>query len=338
MPITSQKQIAAAFWQYQWGQPPYGTAGDKIGVLQIVNGGSDTMWIRYGGKGIGQGEEHDWHGFITKPSALNDNKGHAFNTLKEHGMVGQGDAFKLEPGEYQIVPFAGGASWVGPSMGCGSYGEDCKVSPDGRGGGTGPSGPGQPNTLFEWTAPGVWDASLVDGFGMPVKVDVDGCGPPFSGSAHDCGGSDAEFYLQLEEAKCPNKIETATGNYVGCASMCACQNAAQGKETVAMCPGMTPVSTIVNQPHAPGGYCGCPQAGCVEWLRGLFQKDAAGKAYCDAVTQMTANSDGKRSVYCQAYDDNAGTKSYGNGVLKVTYCNKGFEWAGSQMNNASVIV
>jgi hypothetical protein len=76
-----------------------------------------------------------------------------------------------------------------------------------------------------------------------------------------------------------------------------------------------------------GGYCGCAQGECVQWLRNLFDTDAAGKTYCDAITSMAHGSDGKRSIYCQAYDDNAGTRSYGNGVLKVTLCNSGFEHA-----------
>eukprot|EP00927_Polykrikos_kofoidii_P082319 TRINITY_DN815_c0_g1_i1.p1 TRINITY_DN815_c0_g1~~TRINITY_DN815_c0_g1_i1.p1 ORF type:complete len:502 (+),score=39.35 TRINITY_DN815_c0_g1_i1:87-1592(+) len=340
VPITSQKNFAASHWQYQWGPAPYGTPGDQVGVLQIVNGGSETMWIRYAGKGIGPGQQHDWRPYITQPSALNGNKGHKWNALNSNGMVGQGDGFKLEPGEYQIVPFSSSACWAGATLGCGSNGENCKVSPNGRGGGTDASATGQPNTLFEWTAPGVWDASLVDGFGMPVKIEVDGCGPPFSGSTSDCGGSGAETYLQLEPSKCTNRIFTPGGQYVGCASMCACQNAAQQMhmDTSPMCPGMASVSSIVNQPYPPGGYCGCPQGECVQWLRGLFGRDAAGKCYCDSITDMTRGADGKRAVYCQAYDDEAGTRSYGNGVLKVVFCNKGFEWATSHMRNTSVVV
>ena len=66
------------------------------------------------------------------------------------------------------------------------------------------------------------------------------------------------------------------------------------------------------------------QGECVQWLRDLFARDAAGQKYCDAITSMARDSQGKRSVYCQAYDDNAGTRSYGNGVLKVTLCNDAF--------------
>merc|ERR1712039_1161122 len=225
-------------------------------------------------------------------------------------------------------------------MGCDAFGANCEVSPDGRGAGTGASPEGQPNTLFEWTAPGVWDASLVDGFGMPMKIEVDGCGAPFSGSKENCRGSDAQTWLQLDPARCPNKILTSAGRYVGCKSMCGCQNAAQEQheDRDAACPDMASVSTIANQPSAPGGYCGCPQGECVQWLRDLFNRDAAGKRYCDAITAMTAGSTGKRAVYCQAYDDNAGTRSYGNGVLKVTFCNKGFEYVQTSLNTTTVVV
>jgi len=340
VPLLSQKSLAASFWRYQWGPAPYGTSGDIAGVVQIVNGGSQTMWIRYDGNGIGVGEQYDWKKFVTRPSPLNGNNAHRWNGLNTHGMVGQGDGFKLEPGEFQIVPFSSTACWAGATLGCDAYGANCVVSPNGRGAGTDASPAGQPNTLFEWTAPGVWDASLVDGFGMPVKVEVDGCGFPGTGSKTDCRGSDAVTHLQLLPSKCPNKILNSVGKYVGCKSMCGCQNRAeeQHRDTDPKCPGMKSIPSIVNNPHAPGGYCGCPQKECVQFLRDLFKRDAAGTRYCDAITSMTAGSTGKRAVYCQAYDDEAGTRSYGNGVLKVTFCNKGFETVGAFSNSTEVIV
>jgi len=301
------------------------------------------MWIRYNGKDIGPGGGFDWKPYIIKASQLNGNKAHPWNQLNANGMVGQGHGFMLEPGEYQIVPFASSACWAGATLGCDEHGAHCAVSPDGRGAGTGAGPREQPNTLFEWSAPGVWDASLVDGFGMPARIEVDGCGAPGTGSAKDCGGSDAETYLQLDPEKCPNKILTSTGQYVGCKSMCGCQNSAEAlkRDTDPACPSMASVASIVNRPHAPGGYCGCPQSECVGSLRQLFHTDVAGKNYCDAITSMATDSAGKRAVYCQAYDDNAGTRSYGNGVMKVTFCSKGFEWVtdgvGSN-SNGSIIV
>lgn len=298
------------------------------------------MWIRYAGRGIGPGEQYDWKRFIVQPSALNGYKAHAWNALNSHGMVGQGDGFKLEPGEYQIVPFASSACWAGATLGCDNYGAHCVISPDGRGGGTDASATGQPNTLFEWTAPGVWDASLVDGFGIPMKVEVDGCGAPFSGSRNDCDESDPQIFLELDPSKCTNPIYNVNKKYVGCKSMCGCQNSAeqQHKDFDPSCPGMAAVSSIRNRPHSPGGYCGCPESDCVESLRALFDRDAAGKSYCDSITQMTATSTGKRAVYCQAYDDNAGTRSYGNGVLKITFCNKGFESVAASGGNRSMLI
>jgi len=300
------------------------------------------MWIRYGGNGINLNQPYDWKKFIINPSPLNGHKAHKWNQLNTHGMVGQGHGFKLEPGEYQLVPFSSKACWIGASLGCDENGAHCEVSPNGRGGGTDASAGGQPNTLFEWTAGawGVWDASLVDGFGIPLKVEVDGCGAPFSGSKANCGGSDSQTFLELNADECPNKIINSKGNYVGCKSMCGCQNHAKTlhKNTDPACPGMTSYPSIANQPHSPGGYCGCPQNDCVKWLRGLFARDAAGGKYCDSITKMTATSTGKRAVYCQAYDDGAGLRSYGNGIIKATFCNKGFEWASFSAGNSSIIV
>jgi len=144
-------------------------------------------------------------------------------------------------------------------------------------------------------------------------------------------------------AKCPNKILNSEGNYVGCKSMCGCQNAAkmEHRDVHPACPSMTSVSSIMNMPSSPGGYCGCPQSYCVDWLRNLFNHDGAGQRYCNAITEMTRGSQGTRAVYCQAYDDNAGTRSYGNGVIKATFCDKGFEWAASKaklLSNASFVI
>uniref|UniRef100_A0A7S0ITQ0 Cellulase n=1 Tax=Calcidiscus leptoporus TaxID=127549 RepID=A0A7S0ITQ0_9EUKA len=333
-----QKAIAAAFWRHEWSLPPYGqySHGDKVGVLQVVNGGTEAMWIRYGGNGIGAGQAYDWEPFITKPSKLNGYVAHPFTRLGQHRLVGQGDGFKLQPGEYQLVPFSSSSCWLGGTLGCCARGNDCKISPLGRGPGMDASPGGQPNTLFEWTVPGVWDASLVDGFSLPMKIEVDGCNAekrwagsttPASGSSVGCAGSDAVTFLSLDARKCPNKIIDAHGSYVGCKSMCGCQNAAksQGVQVDPACPRMLRRDAIENQPHAPGGYCGCAETVCTPWLKSLFDKDPAGLAYCDAITSMAGNSRGERAVYCQAYDDHAGTRSYGNGIIKVTLCNKGFE-------------
>ena len=295
------------------------------------------MWIRYAGKVISDiNNKLGWQNFISRASDLNGNKAHKWNKLDDNGMHGQGDGFQLLPGEYQIVPFTGSACWFGGTLGCCEYGNQCVINPNGRGSGTDASPQGQPSTLFEWTAPGVWDASLVDGFSLPMKIEVDGCSDP-----KNCNNSDPEVNLALSKELCPNKILDSSGLYIGCKSMCGCQNNAKSKnlDTDPDCPFMTPLSTIINQPFPPGGYCGCPCPNpsatdpkckdgtikCSPWLRDLFKRDKAGSVYCDAITAMTKNSKGQRSVYCQAYDDDAGTQSYGNGVIKVTLYNKGFE-------------
>jgi hypothetical protein len=224
LPLSQQKLTASPFWEYKWGKAPYGTSGDIAGVLQVVNAGTETMWVRYGGKGISPSGDYDWKPFITTPSALNGGHGHTWNALNSNNMTGQGDGFQLHPGEYQIVPFASSACWLGGTLGCCKHGGSCMISPGGRGGGTDASATGQPNTLFEWTAPGVWDSSVVDGFSLPMKVEVDGCGPPGSGKPSDCMGSEPNTFLSFEPSKCPNAIKTSTGKYVGCKSMCGCQN------------------------------------------------------------------------------------------------------------------
>ena len=291
-------------------------------MLQIVNAGSATMWIRYGGNGINPGDTHDWKPFITAPSVLNNNVPIPFNAKPK----GQGAAFRLLAGQYQIVPMAGSASWASATMGCDTKGENCIFAPLGRAGGTGPQD--QANTLFEISVPGVWDGSCVDGYGPPIKIEVDGCGHPGAGLPSDCGGSAPTYFLSFTPDKCTNKIMSAQNEYLGCASMCGCQNAAVAQHvgTVPMCPGMPDITPLVGRPSTPGGLCGCPEGECVQALRNLFAKDPAGIAYCDSITEMTKGSDGKRPVYCQAYDDNHGTKSYGNGIIKISFCNYGFEW------------
>lgn len=327
IPLLQQKAIGQKFWAYQWGPPPYGSQSDISGVLQIINGGTEAMWIRYAGNGIQEGGQYSWQKYITTPSELNGFSGHDWNALDAHNMTGQGDGFKLGPGEYQIVPFAGQACWFGGSLGCCRYGNNCVLSPNGRGSGQDASPQGQPNTLFEWTAPGVWDCSAVDGFSLPMKVEIDGCGFPYDGSRADCMGSPPIVNLNFTEYYCPNDIRNSEGTYVGCKSMCGCQyNAISlGQSTDPDCPGMASVESIENVPSPPGGYCGCAEGGCVDWLRNFFHHDAAGMNYCDAVKSMAHNATGQREIYCQAYDDDAGLNSYGNGIVKVYLCNNGFE-------------
>jgi len=311
VPLAEQKELASTSWKYEWSEPPYGTAEDIAGVLQLVNGGNETMWIRYGGGKIGSGGAYEWKSFIQQASALNGFNAHKWNELNTNGMVGQGDGFKLEPGEYQILPFAGASCWSAATLGCDENGANCAFAPLGRGG-------ADPNALFEWTTPGmIWDGSAVDGFGAPFKVEVDRVPEGF----------DSQIFLEFDAAKCTNKVLDSAGRYHGCKSMCACQASAlaQGVDQDPDCPGMANVSTIINNP--PMGYCGCHDDDypCSEQLNHLFEIDPAGKKYCDSITEMAAESDGNRAVYCQAYDDKSGTQNNGNGVLKVTFCNKGFE-------------
>ena len=100
--LSKQKALAAQHWAYKWGPAPYGHPQDIAGVLQIVNGGSQPMWVRYGGNGISPGDDYDWKPFITNASALNGGRAHAWNALNAHGMGGQGDGFKLAPGEVRL--------------------------------------------------------------------------------------------------------------------------------------------------------------------------------------------------------------------------------------------
>jgi len=327
IPLQQQKSVASPYWKYQWGPPPYGSIYDIAGVLQIVNAGSEAMWIRYSGNGIDTSGPYYWKQFITRPSVLNGNTAHPWTQLGTHNMTGQGDGFKLNPGEYQIVPFAGRACWFGGSLGCCNNGNNCILSPNGRGSGQDASPPGQPNTLFEWTAPGLWDCSAVDGFSLPMTVQIDGCGAPFDGSPANCLGSEPIVGLNFSRKYCPNYVLTDGGTYVGCKSMCGCQYYAIDNQvsTDPACNQMRDVTSIRNQPYPPGGYCGCAQASCPDWLRNYFKQDIAGIKYCNAITQMAHNSTGHRSIYCQAYDDIAGLKSYGNGVIKVLVSNRDFE-------------
>lgn len=325
VPINDQLQIASQFWKYEWDPIKQGT-----GVLQIVNSGTEPTWIRYGGSDISPGGKFDWKPYITGSSPLNGNIAHPWNKLNTNNMGGQGDGFLLKPGEYQIVPYVGIASWFAASLGCCKNGGNCIVNPFGRG--------GQPSTLFEWTSAeyGVWDASCVDGFQIPMKIEV----------KDTPSNIDAITYLQLDPNKCTNPTYDSNHNYVGCKSMCACQGPQpySGKADPE-CPGMTllkdmPPSTISGEARQMG-YCGCgckkpnDPVGCNDcspWLNKLFKSDAAGIKYCDSITDMTKNSQGKRSVYCQAYDDDAGTRSSGNGIIKVTICNYGFEYAKDKSN------
>ena len=74
-------------------------------------------------------------------------------------------------------------------LGCCKYGNECVINPSGRG--------GQPNTLFEWTSAlfGVWDSSMVDGFQLPMKIEMDQVQP----------GHDSVIYIQADPTLCPKQ-------------------------------------------------------------------------------------------------------------------------------------
>ena len=332
IPLEQQKDIAKIHWPYSWTNNP-----TDVGVMQIVNGGTETMWVRYGGTIISDPDSKNnlyWRQFIENASDLNGGKNHKWNALNTNGMGGQGDGFQLNPGEYQIVPFTGIAAWIAASLGCCDNGNDCILNNTGRSGST---------TLLEWTVPGVWDASAVDGFSVSMRIEID-----------DPVSSDPIINLAFSQALCTNPIKDNNNQYLGCKSMCACQDTLDDK-----CVDADYSKTNVpyydshpgDLPGIKGGYCGCPcpdpndadlpsgcrdnSVNCSAWLRKFFSEDKAGKNYCNSITKMTQDSSGNRSIYCQAYDDLQGTKSLGNGVIKVTIYNKDFEWIKDRTGNTS---
>jgi len=110
IPISEQQALAAPFWTYSWNPV---TQGD--GVLQIVNGGTATMWIRYAGTGNSVGERMDWKPFITSASVLNGHRAHPWSGT----LPGQGYGFRLCAGDYQIVPYSGSLRGLGERWGAG---------------------------------------------------------------------------------------------------------------------------------------------------------------------------------------------------------------------------
>ena len=312
--LKSQKDIVDSYWKYSWGPEPWNnSSGDKVGVLQIVNGGNQTMWINYGGIGIDDTKDtkidypvdYRWRQFIETPSELNNNV--KYKVVKR--TEGQGLTFKLEPNQYQIVPFTGTAAWISGSLGCCEDGTKCIINPQGRAAQT---------TLFEWTVPGVWDGSAVDGFHIPIKFEIDGC----DGTTNSCNGSEGKIQLKFTKKDCVNPVYKDDGVYLGCKSTCACQYDSKG------CLGFKPApdNPLVKQCQ---GYCGTSADGCVAYERELYGiPDSAAKKYCDSITKMTSKENtesGTRTIYCQAYDDLSGTKSLGNGVIKVTMFNTDFD-------------
>ena len=327
IPLEDQKDIVTAnnYWKYSWNN-----SKDDVGVIQIVNGGTETMWVRYGGTTISDPTPTNnlyWKNFIEQPSQLNGGKNHKWNALDTNGMEGQGDGFQLKPGEYQILPFTGIAAWIAASLGCCDNGNDCILNNKGRESST---------TILEWTVPGVWDASAVDGFSVSMRIEID-----------DPGSGDPTINLAFSKDSCTNPIKDKNGQYLGCKSMCACQDTLDPTCKNADYSKMnSPYYDIhpgdLGKSNVKGGYCGCPcpnpkdsslpagckdnSVNCSEWLRKFFNTDKAGIAYCKSITDMTKDSSGNRTIYCQAYDDLQGTRSLGNGIIKVTIYNKDFEY------------
>ena len=66
--------------------------------------------------GINPGDTMDWKQYIIKKSILNNNIPHEWNALNSNGMSGQGNGFKLNPSEYQILPYCGSSCWFSGSF------------------------------------------------------------------------------------------------------------------------------------------------------------------------------------------------------------------------------
>jgi len=315
-PICKQLNIASpTYWNYHWTN-----SSDDVGVLQIYNAGTQTMWVRYGGTTINDPSSNlSWMKYITTPSELNGMNAHQFTPSSK--LPGQGDAFRLAPLEYQILPFVGKSAWFGISLGCCSDGSQCTVNPFGRG--------GYPATLFEWTVPGVQDISIVDGFNVSMKIETLGSDTPL-------------VAFNANQSLCKNQLINNDGVYLGCLSMCACQEGADSSGINPICEGMTNIhSTSPNNMPASNGYCGCagptgvpfpacqPEPDASHKLYGSLPQyvagaDPAGLAFCNAITEMS-NIGGVRQVYCQSYDDAHGTRSLGSGIIKITVNNTDYE-------------
>jgi hypothetical protein len=291
--INEQKNVASHFWPYRWTP---GGAREDVGTLQIVNGVNQPIWIRY------TGTDNTWLKYIQQPSALNGFQEHAWTSSKN--LQGQGDGFRLGIGEYQIVPLFGIGAWLSASMGCCQDGSQCTINQLGRGG---------TNTIFEWTvAPaGVWDFSAVDGFDLSMHIETQESVTP-----------DVSF--NADHSICPNPEYNNKNEYIGCMSMCRCQQTADqatGQNTNCK------LMTNIHEPHmrASKGYCGCPGernavTGCEpepEASHKFYAGDKAGQDFCNVITKAS-NINGERATYCYSYDDAFGTRSLGNGNLKLT--------------------
>lgn len=209
-------------------------------------------------------------------------------------------AFKIPSRESVLLPYMGVSVRVAPATGCHEGTINGKVDfADGqqlidsctssRGGTT------SPQTLVEWTftpnPADVIDSSFVDGFSMPVRLEYKAQNKKYK-----------TILGKLTETNCEEgggyKVLDKSGSFAGCESPCSHTGDAQ-----ACCSGE------YNTPKL------CPPTPAV-------------KKWCNGITAMMKNDDGKRLGYCYAYDDKhgsitdhvKGTKTRSAPRIKITFC------------------
>lgn len=309
--------------------------------LQIVNGGTRTMWITWlasepssysgpypGPLGSATGT------FATEwTKALSNPKGGSFdasavNWSWQNGKDAAQGVFELPAHTHVLLPYFGSSARIAGALDCSTVPVnrvDCSIS---RGGA--PS----PQTLVEWTwkpaPPDVIDGSAVDGYALPVRIEYLKC----SNSADTCCDSELkcsdEFNTILgkfNESLCEpsGKMINADGSYAGCQSPCSAG--------IGGVPGVDNVD-ILNQVCCRVPYnlpCTCHPctkltgpafAACVAsgtaCSGGIPVANAVLDPWIDSITTQSS-----KLFYTYAYDDENASitdQEKFNSLVKVTVC------------------
>lgn len=331
LPISKQKEYSFSVT---------GSDGKSYNTcLQIVNGGSQDMWInwlvgespktpssRYPGN-VGSADgivASAWSNALSNPKAKSYNPGK--NMWNWQNDVGHSEGmFLLPKGKYVLLPYMGTSVRIAGALGCSSTpknGVDCQIARGGT-----PS----PQTLVEWTwtpsGPDVIDSSFVDGYALPMRIQYLTEKESYKtilgkATKKDCSPSGKIIYDK------DNK-------YLGCKSPCSSGiNGVKGITNQTVLDQVCCAGTY-NKPctcHPCDGLSGTALKKCTSNDGGLCYKGIPVakdilNPWCDKISDMF-NVNGKRLGYCYAYDDDAGSIVDHNkydSIVKVVFCTDGFD-------------
>ena len=278
--------------------------------LQIVNGGTQTLWINWiveetnkinsypGPIGSATGIfSTKWTYYLNNP--IEGSYKSTNNWSWANDITHAEGIFEIPPNKYVLLPYFGVSARIAGALGCSNTKSNCKI---------GSGGTQSPQTLIEWTwtpsGNDVIDCSTVDGYALPVRIQY----------LKEDNSSTTTILGKFTKENCKlggKQIIDKDGNYLGCQSPCSAGVGWKG------------INQDINSQVCCKDKYNKPET-CHPNRIPVAKQFI--NPWCDSITNMFSLNN-KRLGYCYAYDDEAGSikdhQKY-NSLIKVIFCTDGF--------------